>query len=137
MSWMNPPYSSPSGVPGSTLIDAVTNAWPPAGTVTCGEENVTVSSNASKLNEFGHAELVPNGLIAVLDVRLYVTGVEPELLIVRICEPPRPSPSAILRGETVAVAAIERSTLIRPAPSRSGDSKMPAPGLPLHSVGSA
>ena len=81
--------------------------------------------------------VVGYGLIAVLDVMLYVTGVEPEFVIVRICEPPRPSPSASLRGETHAVAAIERSTLIRPAPSRSGDSKKPSPGFPLHNVGSA
>ena len=48
-----------------------------------------------------------------------------------------PSPSAILRGETDVVAPSERSTLIRPAPSRNGDSRRPRPGLPLQTIGTA
>src|SRR6476469_2721858 len=101
---MKPPYSSPSGVVGSTTTEADTDAWPPAGTVSVGDENVTESSPWSKLNVFGQAELVPNGAIADVDVRAYVTAAEPVLVTVRTWAPPSPSPSAILRGETDAVA---------------------------------
>src|SRR3954452_25473891 len=98
---MKPPYVSPVGVAGLTCTEAVTNACPPAGTVTDAAENVTASSPWSKPeNALGQAA---PGTTAIADVAVgvYVTGVEPLFVIARICEPPKPSPSAMRRGATV------------------------------------
>src|SRR3954471_9562320 len=137
---MKPPYVSPVGVAASMWTVAVTNACPCAGTVTEEAENVTPSSPWSKpAPDHVLGQPVPVGKTAIPDVAVavYVTGEEPLFVIARICDPPRPSPSAIRRGETVAVAATERSTCTRPAPCRNGDSRNPAAGAPLHNAGSA
>src|SRR4051812_25670291 len=106
---------------------AVTEAEPPAGTVTDGAENATL---ACALDSTTGSEiwLGPAVVSAAVCDRLYVTAVDPLFVNVSVWVegPPDASPSASLPGATDTVLRMVRSMCARPAPCTFTLSRKPS-----------